>query len=129
MYYKTNIAVTNEPEFLASDKVVAFTTTVVQTGITADEYGKKIVHKGSLIGDSGKVVKVTVAGDVVTLSEEPAGILMDAMDVTYGSQPGAILAEGYVIGQRLPLGIEYTDAIGKKIHESLPEIKFVKREA
>lgn len=128
MYYKANISYGNEPEFLASDKVVAFTRTVLATGVTADEHGKKIVRKGSLIAESGKVVKTTVAGDAVTFSEEPIGILMESQNVTYGEQPGSVLVEGYVIGQRLNIGIEYTDAIGAKIHEVLPEIKFVKRE-
>lgn len=128
MYYKANISYGNEPEFLASDKVVAFTRTIVATGVTADEHGKKIVRKGSLIAESGKVVKITVAGDAVTFSEDPVGILMESQNVTYGEQPGSVLVEGYVIGQRLNIGIEYTDAIGAKIHEVLPEIKFVKRE-
>lgn len=128
MYYKTKIPVNNEPEFLASDKVVAFTKTIVPTGVTADEYGKKIVHKGSLIAESGKVVKITGTGDAVNFSEPPIGILMELQDVTYGEQPGAILVEGYVLGERLPLGVEYTKAIGAKIREVLPEIKFVNKE-
>lgn len=128
MYYKTNITYGNEPEFLASDKVVAFTKTVVATGVTADEHGKKIVRKGSLIAESGKVVKITATGDTVTFSEDPVGILMESQNVTYGEQPGSVLVEGYVIGQRLNIGIEYTDAIGAKIHEVLPEIKLVKME-
>lgn len=127
MYY-TKIERTIDPEFLASDKVVAFTSTVVATGITADAEGRKIVRKGSLIAESGKVVKITASGDTVTFSEPPAGILMDSLDVTYSSQPASLLIEGYVIGQRLQLGVDYTDVIGKKIHEVLTEIKFVKRE-
>lgn len=125
MYYKTNIPINNEPEFLASDKVVSFTGTVVQADVAADEYGRKIVHKGSLIGKTGKVVNIAADG---TLSEPPAGILMHPLDVTYGDQPAGLLVEGYVIGQRLSLGIEYTDEIGTKIKEALPEIKFVSRE-
>lgn len=117
-----------EPEFLASDKVVAFTGTVVSTGVTADSEGKKVIHKGSLIAESGKVVKITTSGDTITFSEPPIGILMDALDVTYGNQPAGLLVEGYVIGQRLSLGVDYTDTIGEKIHEALPEIKFVKRQ-
>lgn len=125
MYYKANIPINNEPEFLASDKAVAFTGTVVQTEVEADECGRKIVHKGSLIGKSGKVVNITADG---SLSEPPVGILMHPLDVTYGDQPAGLMVEGYVIGQRLPLGIEYTEEIGAKIKEALPEIKFVNRE-
>ena len=121
MYYKTGIQRTAEKEFLASEKVVAFTGTVLPDGVEADEQGRKIVHKGSLVAASGKVVTVTESG---TFSETPAGILMDALDVTYGAQPGALLVEGYVIGARLNLGVDYTTEIGKAIHEVLPEIKF-----
>ena len=51
---------------------------------------------------------------------------MEAVDVTNGPQPGALLVEGYVIGERLPLDVEYTEAVGEAIHEQLPEIKFRK---
>ncbi len=129
MYYKTKIPVTNEVEFLASEKVTAFTGTVTDEGVAADEYGRKIVHKGSLLSASGKVIEVTIAeGGAASFSEPPEGILMEAVDVTYGPQPGAFVVEAYVIGKRLPLGVDYTDAVGAAIHEALPEIKFVKRE-
>jgi len=126
MYYKTNIQRNIEKEFLASDKVVSFTGTVVPDGVEPDEEGKKIVHKGSLVAVSGKVVTVTESG---TFSETPAGILMDALDVTYGPQPGAFLVEGYVIGGRRSLGVDYTAKIGGAIHKVLPEIKFVNDES
>lgn len=123
MYYKTGIERTHEKEILASEKTVSFTGTVVPDGVEADADGRKIVHKGSLISASGKVVTVT-AGETVSFSEDPAGILLEALDVTYGAQPGAILVEGYVIGERLSLGAEYTAAVGEAIHAKLPEIKF-----
>lgn len=135
MYYKTGIERTHEKEILASEKTVSFTGTVVPEGVEADADGRKIVHKGSLIAASGKVVTVTAGGTAqtgetapavgtISFSEDPAGILLEAVDVTYGAQPGAILVEGYVIGERLPLGVEYTAAVGAAIHEKLPEIKF-----
>lgn len=124
MYYKTGIVRTQEKEFLASEKVVAFTGTVVPDGVTADAEGKKIVHKGSLMAASGKMVAITVAEGKTSFSEDPAGILMEAVDVTHGAQPGAFMVEGYVIGERLSLGVEYSADIGKAIHEKLPEIKF-----
>ena len=123
MYYKTNIERTHEKEFLASEKIVPFTCTVVSDGVEVDEDGRKVVHKGSLIAASGKAVKVT-AGDTVSFSEDPVGILLEAVDVTYGAQPGALLVEGYVIGERLPIGVEYTSAVEEAIHAKLPEIKF-----
>ena len=123
MYYKTNIGRTMEKEILASEKVVSFTGTVVPDEVEADADGRKVVHKGSLIAGSGKVVAVT-AGETVSFSEDPVGILLEAVDVTYGAQPGAVMVEGYVIGERLPLGVEYTAAVGEAIHAKLPEIKF-----
>lgn len=126
MYYKTGIQRTAEKEFLASEHVISFTHTVVPEGIEPDERGRKIAHKGSLIAESGKAVTVTDGG---AFSELPVGILMDALDVTYGPQPGALAVEAYVIGARLNLGTEYTAAIGKKIHEALPEIKLRNEDA
>lgn len=130
MYYRTNIERTYEKEILASEKVTAFTGTVVPDGVEADAEGRKVVHRGSLMAASGKVASVTVTesttgGDAtISFSEEPVGILKEAVDVTYGAQPGAFLVEAYVIGERLPLGVEYTAAVGEAIHEKLPEIKF-----
>ncbi len=124
MYYKTNIERTMEKEVLASEKVVSFTGTVVPDGVEADADGRKIVHKGSLLAASGKAVTVTVAEDKISFSEDPVGILLEAVDVTYGAQPGAVMVEGYVIGERLSLGVEYTAAIGEAIRAKLPEIKF-----
>lgn len=130
MYYRTNIERTYEKEILASEKVTAFTGTVVPDGVEADAEGRKVVHRGSLMAASGKVVAVAVtegaSGGAATISfsEEPVGILKEAVDVTYGAEPGSFMVEGYVIGERLPLGVEYTAAIGEAIHEKLPEIKF-----
>lgn len=130
MYYKTNIERTYDKEFLASEKVTAFTGTVVPDGVEADGDGRKIVHRGSLMAASGKAVAVTVtegaSGGAATISfsEEPVGILKEAVDVTYGAQPGAFVVEGYVMGERLPLNVEYTAAVGDAIHAKLPEIKF-----
>ncbi len=129
MYYRTDIKRTNDREFLASDKTVSFTGTVVPDGVKADEDGRKVVHRGSLLAESGKVVTVTVTGDAAEFSEEPAGILKESVDVTYGAQPGAFLVEAYIIGERLPLNVEYTEIVGAAIHAKLPEIKFVKRES
>lgn len=132
MYYRTGINRTNEKEFLASGRTVSFTGTVVPDGVEADADGRKIVHKGSLMAASGTIVSITApAGgtDAAVIQGKPAGILMESVDVTHGPQPGAFLVEGYVIGERLPLGVEYTEAVGEAIHAELPEIKFVKKES
>lgn len=129
MYYKTGIMRTQEKEFLASEKTVSFTGTVLPDGVAPDGEGRKIVHKGSIISVAGTVTRLGVSSGgtgTVTFLGKPAGLLMEAVDVTNGPQPGALLVEGYVIGERLPLDVEYTEAVGEAIHEQLPEIKFRK---
>ena len=132
MYYKTGITRTQEKEFLASEKTVSFTKTVLPDGVEPDGEGRKIVHKGSIISVAGTVTRLGMPGTVtrlgvpgtVTFLGKPAGLLLEAVDVTNGPQPGAVMVEGYVIGERLPLDVEYTEAAGEAIHEKLPEIKF-----
>lgn len=131
MYYRTGIERTYEKEILASEKVTAFTGTVVPDGVEADAEGRKVVHRGSLIAASGKIVTLDVdptaritTSTSIRFSENPVGILKEAVDVTNGAQPGAIMVEGYVVGERLPLGVDYTEAVGEAIHGKLPEIKF-----
>lgn len=123
MYLKREIPIDVTGEFLASEKVVAFTHTVVATGITADEYGRKIVPKGCLVAESGALVTLTDTAGTITFSEVPIGITMDTYDVTNGDEAGALLVEGYVDGVALSLNLEYSDIIGAAIHEALPEIK------
>ena len=129
MYYKTGIMRTQEKEFLASEKTVSFTGTVLPDGVAPDGEGRKIVHKGSIISVAGTVTRLGASSGgtgTVTFLGKPAGLLMEAVDVTNGPQPGALLVEGYVIGERLPLDVDYTEAVGEAIHEQLPEIKFRK---
>ncbi|BDR86125.1 hypothetical protein [Clostridium tetani] len=107
MYVKT-INFENQPEFLASEKYVNFTTTVSNEGIIADEIGRKIVPAGSILDETGKIVNDGTA----------VGILFSSVDVTGGSQPGALMVEGYVLEQRLPV------APSEESKAALKEIKF-----
>ncbi|MBU5486478.1 hypothetical protein KQI86_19440 [Clostridium sp. MSJ-11] len=107
MYVKT-INFDNQPEFLASEKYVNFTTTVSNEGITPDELGRKIVPAGSILDVNGNIVNDGTA----------AGILFTSIDVTYGPQPGALMFEGYVLEQRLPV------APSEEAKTALKEIKF-----
>lgn len=95
----------NAPEFLKSERYQNISCTVSDTGVTADEYGKKFVLAGTLLDAAGKAVKITRSGsaDAYTyaLSADPAGILFDTVEVTYGPQPGALMIDGSVNTERL----------------------------
>lgn len=75
-----------EINFLASDKVVSFTTTVQKA-------------KGEVFEDR-KIVK---AGTILPSNDQHAkGILLHDIDVTAGDAVGALMVEGYVLKDRLP---------------------------
>ncbi|EOU1489392.1 hypothetical protein VOH95_002648 [Clostridium perfringens] len=71
---------------------VTFSCTVSDSGV-AEKGGKKIVPKGSLLDKSG----------VVKNDATVVGILAEDVDVTNGPQPGALIVEGYVLKDRLPV--------------------------
>lgn len=84
----------NSPEILATEKnLVSFSTTVSDTGVIANAKGKKIVKKGSLLAADG-----TVKNDGTV-----TGILGNDVDVTNSPQPGALIVEGYILKDRLPI--------------------------
>lgn len=95
----------NSPEFLASEKYINFSKTAVNTGIEADENGKKYMVAGSLIDTNGELVTITKSGDegseTYIASGAVDGIVFNTVDVTEGPQPVAVMAEGYVIAERL----------------------------
>lgn len=71
---------------------VTFSCTVSDSGV-AEKGGKKIVPKGSLLDGDG-----TVKNDGTVV-----GILAEEVDVTNGPKPGALIVEGYVLKDRLPV--------------------------
>lgn len=83
----------NEKNFLASAKFQNFTYQVDNTGIEADEKGKKIIQAGSVYKKDGKAI----------------GLIFADVDVTYGPQPAAIMVEGYVLEDRLPAEVSEED--------------------
>lgn len=86
MKFEKRNLVREEINFLASDKVVSFTTTVQQS-------------KGEVIGNK-KIVK---AGTILPTNDQNAkGILLNDIDVTAGDAVGALMVEGYVLKDRLP---------------------------
>ena len=120
MYYKTDIERAQEKEILASEKKVAFTGTVVPEGVEADADGRKVVHRGSLIAASGKVVTVT-AGDAVSFSEDPVGILLRRwMSLTEHSQ-GRSWWKGMSSGRGCPWVRSTLRQLGKPSGRSCPK--------
>ena len=116
----------NTPEFLKSEKYQNISCTVNDTGITADEYGKKFVLAGTLLDKDGNVVKVARSGAsgsyTYALSTTPAGILFDTVEVTHGPQPGALTIDGSIEAERLQ-GNYIAEAIQQLIVK-MPFIKF-----
>ena len=82
-----------EKNFLASAKFQNFTYQVDDTGITADEKGRKIVR----------------AGTVYRKNEKAIGLIFADVDVTNGPQPAAVMVEGYVLEDRLPETVQEAD--------------------
>ncbi len=95
------------------DHYVALAVTVDDAGIEADEFSKKIVPAGTIVGKT-----ITVEDDVPTISdgtlidstekvvvannEGAEGILLNDVDVTYGPASGAMLVHGFVALEKLP---------------------------
>ena len=101
----------NFPEFLKSAVYQTISCTVSDE---ADEQGRKFALAGSFLDAEGKVVTAA--------SGESVGILFDTVDVTYGSQPGALLIDGAVNVERLP-DTEAGNAVQELIAK-MPYIKF-----
>lgn len=116
----------NAPEFLKSERYQNISCTVSDTGVTADEYGKKFVLAGTLLDAAGKAVKITRSGSVdaytYALSADPAGILFDTVEVTHGPQPGALMIDGSVNTERLQ-GNYVVESV-QQLVAKMPFIKF-----
>lgn len=116
----------NVPEFLKSEHYQNISCTVSDTGVTADEYGKKFVLAGTLLDAAGKAVKITRSGSADTytyvLSADPAGILFDTVEVTHGPQPGALMIDGSVNTERLQ-GNYVVESV-QQLVVKMPFIKF-----
>lgn len=89
MYVK-NYGKAEDINFLASADVTSFTEQISDTGVTADDNGRKIVKAGTVWPANDATAKGLVYTDV---------------DVTEGPQPGAVLHEAWVIEERLPEAI------------------------
>lgn len=124
MKWKTDINYTNSMEILVTEKnLVRFTGTVVNTGITADDNGKKYALAGSLIDADGQVITQTGSVGSETYSAKPVGVLFTTVDVTDGEQPCSLVVEGYLREDRV-LG-DYADKMVTAVKTALPNIKFI----
>ena len=91
------------PAFLASaEGLVCQTVQVLQDGVTADEYGNKIVKAGTVYPTNDASAK---------------GVLFEDVDVTNGDHEGSLIVAGRIYSDMLPT------APGKDV--SLPGITFV----
>lgn len=70
---------------------------VSDTGITADENGKKIVPAGTIV--SGFATGEVKADNTATAE----GVLLWDVDVTYGAAPGTMLIHAFVNVSKLPV--------------------------
>lgn len=114
---------TNDMEILVTEKnLVTFSGTVGNTGITADDEGKKWALSGKLIDVDGNIVTQTGSTGSETLSATPVGILYKTVEVTDGDQPCALIVEGYLRADRVLDGFA-TKAV-TAIKTALPNIKF-----
>jgi hypothetical protein len=88
MPYVKSYGTKTEVNFLASSKFTSFTYQVSNAGVTANAEGRKIVPAGT----------VYPANDATAF-----GILLTDTDVTEGSQPGAVVVDGWILEARLPV--------------------------
>ena len=92
------------------------------TGISADEKGRKIVRKGTFVGGASasvfkdrtqKLRAVTAASGSVVGASVVDGVLFDDVDVTHGPAVCAVMFAGTVKSSRLPEAI--SDAMRKAL--------------
>jgi len=88
--------------FLASSRYQNFTYQVDDTGVEANENGRKIIPAGTVFKKDGKAI----------------GLTFHDADVTEGPQPVAVMVEGWVVENRLPAAISEEDKA------SMPNIKY-----
>lgn len=122
---KKTVYKNNQNDYLiAGQNSFALSCILGNTGVVADEDGRKIIKAGTplYIGTGKNVYKdrfeiLTVTGDVL------AGIARHTVDVTEGNTNDAILTQGYVEFYRLDSDVQ---AKVEAVESQLTEIKFVR---
>lgn len=122
MYFNRQNYVNDMEILVTQANLVAFSGTVVPTGITANADGKKLALSGSLIDADGRVVKQTGSAGSETLSSAPVGVLYKTVDLTNGDMPCSLIVEGYLRADRVLDG--FAAAAITAIKTALPNIKF-----
>ena len=100
---------TNSKEILKyPDHYIAIAVTVDNEGIEANEDGKKIVPKGTIVGGKTKSVLANLDEPVQKKNTQGVdaysaeGVLFYDVDVTYGAASGAMLIHGFIATDKLP---------------------------
>lgn len=115
------------------DHYVALAVTVDDDGIEANENGKKIIPKGTVVGGKTKSVidndEEPVVGKVVVEEEEYSatgaeGVLLNDVDVTHGPAPGAMVIHGFIAIDKLPY--EDNDEAVDAVRAVVNGIKFIR---
>ena len=89
---------------LASQKHTAFTVQVDNTGVAANEDGKKIIKQGTIWPKNDATAR---------------GVILYPVDVTDGPAPAALLIEGFVHKSMLPV------APSAEAEKGMPKVTFV----
>ena len=112
---------TNRTEILKfPDHYVALAVTVDDTGIEFNADGKKVVPAGTIVGGGAladPTAKVSEKNDELT-GKDAEGVLLNDVDVTHGSAPGAMVIHGFIDLNKLPTAPDAT--------VSIPGITFLK---
>lgn len=91
MYVKNNKV--QDINFLASARYQNFTYQADDTGVEANANGRKIIPAGTVYKKNGKAI----------------GLTFHDVDVTEGPQPVAVMVEGWVVEDRLPIQVSNAD--------------------
>ncbi|AOY76740.1 hypothetical protein [Clostridium formicaceticum] len=108
------------------DHYVAIAVTVSDEGIEVNEYGKKVIPAGTIVGGKSKPVLLNEDEVVVrkntqgTDANEAEGVLFYDVDVTYGAKEAAMLIHGFIAIDKLPEA-PAVDAV-----TALKQISFIK---
>lgn len=108
----------NKKEILKfPDHYVTLAITVDDTGVVANEEGKKIVPAGTILG--GGIIQDQSKLAIKANDATAEGVLFNDTDVTYGPASGALLIHGFIDSSKLP---EVPSAEAK---ETLKQITFI----
>jgi hypothetical protein len=116
---KVTSATTRKIILIAEDKAVALPIVVANTGVTADESGKKIIKAGTPV--TGSLSARNTAFTVSTTS--PVGIVLHDVDVTDGNANSQILLFGFVDETKLDESVK--TMLSDTVKTALNMIKFV----